>query len=1676
MAEITKINLSKFIFKRFRRLGLFLLQHKMDSPPLNIGGMEFNTFHTGTDLHTAAVNGDRLTIERILKQEGDSQTLNRGDKYGRTALAYTVFGDWFECADILVRYGASLLQVDSDKRTVFHWAAYLDKPKFIKLFLENLAPNLDCNFGDKDGRTALHYAAMQPNSKCLRLLLRRLMLDKKNLNTTDNEQMTALHWSVFYNRLENFKLLVREGAETTKRDVKGRCLLHMAVLNPDTDSARIVRILLKHNRHFSRQFDCEKHTSLHLAVANGNLELVRELCLAEESALNDLDNLSRSVLHYAVLKNDMQLINILISAGVLPHHLDNTGASVLHYAAKNNSVQIVKRFLECFKNFEDTTDKQGRTALMWAASEGSVKVLNLMLKNLSYFNIHASDEQGLTALHFACFAGHEECVKLLIANSADITQPDKLGQTPLFKACQQGHRAIIDILMNKKGSQGTSRENNGVTFTNDGHEVITKLGVMLKENGTTKGAHLFSIQEETALSQDILLNSEWSHEPSESWIDMDGRSEKGNLLTVDLGAFSGDYTSDTGKLSTKDLVKESDPKGNPLQTKDKTLKKQAKASKRLPEIHELVDDNGCTPLHFAAHAGHALVCNWLLTQGVKPGKKDVQGRTALHGAAFNGHTECMALMLTHNPELVNNRDYDGYSVLHHAAINGQLEAVKLLVSEPFQAFLNYRVYSSAWTPLDFAMAADHQDVTQFLIDNGALTIAWLQDVAADKIKKFLRCLVVRKHEATVMPLIERHKQLTKEENVKLSENDELAHRNVTHKLTSDVTCNDVIHNDINVGACDGVMKCSVTDDVITNDAITNDVTDRKKCIGSVELVKENESARESDQKTNKVQSTTYDNHQMLLARASGKTEICDNSKHVSLLDACYHGDISRVQGLLKEKVDVNYQDENGCTALHIATAQGQNAICGCLLENGAKKCLRDANGKTALHNAAIAGNTRAISLLLRHKKDFISYLDCDHKSALHYAASAGCLHAVKLLLSEESKVADSCAKPTRLTPLDCAILGHRHDVVEYMSSQGLQLSGLLDQAARVIQKIFRKWLKKKAIHGNVDQTAEKNFNNTENNLKSSETKENLFKNTGNGPKDNEQSFKNNQEQINCEYDVVKNGNCLENGEEKRRLNSNCSEKKSTKRHDSVNGKSSVIHTKFQLDSKSKVDQDSRPTDSNLINTASEGINSETDNELSSINPATQLKHSPEPMITSSQLRLSSARSSGTTLSFAQSNIEKLSRAPDSVVVASGGKDRIFQLRSNWERIALLRRKKQAALVIQKYFRKHLKNKLNDISAIKERKTGQEKLLTPNNGDLRNLRTDSREKYGMRLPSKTSITSTTEISKRKFNPPDGKSTFEQPKENDFFNSNKDWSSQNNVETSSAVPSNETTSPKRLARKTVGNRLRATSPEPNSSDKEPPCEKRQYKSTFPLLSPRSSAPSSSNRSASNPIKMTNDRRASSSPSNKCAETPISPKSSSISSNLSPNNANPLSGNRRANSSPSNKLIGSPLSPTSSNRSPGNRRANSSPGSGRVNVAPVLSKNELVNRWLSDSCVSENSSNIKNTNKGKNTQVPKNTSNSESQSRKTDPSKPPRKQTPQSARIRRDSLIKNAYGSPAVLSYNFALDTYHPLVSRRGRKNNAFPFTTSGRVRPNSMKRVEGGWIHTPDFAPGSTASDS
>lgn len=54
------------------------------------------------------------------------------------------------------------------------------------------------------------------------------------------------------------------------------------------------------------------------------------------------------------------------------------------------------------------------------------------------------------ALHAAALSGHVSTVKLLLENNAQVDATDVMKHTPLFRACEMGHKDVIQTLI--KGS------------------------------------------------------------------------------------------------------------------------------------------------------------------------------------------------------------------------------------------------------------------------------------------------------------------------------------------------------------------------------------------------------------------------------------------------------------------------------------------------------------------------------------------------------------------------------------------------------------------------------------------------------------------------------------------------------------------------------------------------------------------------------------------------------------------------------------------------------------------------------------------------------------------------------------------------------------------------------------------------------------------------------------------------------------------------------------------------------------------------------------------------------------------------------------------------------------------------------------------------------------------------
>ena len=103
---------------------------------------------------------------------------------------------------------------------------------------------------------------------------------------------------------------------------------------------------------------------------------------------------------------------------------------------------------------------------------------------------------------------------------------------------------------------------------------------------------------------------------------------------------------------------------------------------------------------------------------VDKGLKDLETAKILFlKAAENGKTKiCIQLHAVHGSELLEYKDEDGYTAIHRAAYNGHTEVIKKLIQ--FGANVTAKTNDN-WQPLHCASKWDQVDVASLLLQNGA---------------------------------------------------------------------------------------------------------------------------------------------------------------------------------------------------------------------------------------------------------------------------------------------------------------------------------------------------------------------------------------------------------------------------------------------------------------------------------------------------------------------------------------------------------------------------------------------------------------------------------------------------------------------------------------------------------------------------------------------------------------------------------------------------------------------------------------------------------------------------------------------------------------------------------------------------------------------------------------------
>ncbi|XP_074123931.1 LOW QUALITY PROTEIN: uncharacterized protein LOC141543029 [Sminthopsis crassicaudata] len=197
--------------------------------------------------------------------------------------------------------------------------------------------------------------------------------------------------------------------------------IHKAALLGDVAK---VQHLLMFGKNSVNEADREKRTCLHLACANGHLDVV-SLLIERKCELNLLDRDSRTPFMKAIQCEEDECATLLLEHGADPNLGDGSN-NALHYVAFCQSIDMAAKLLQ-YKADIEAKNKEGLTPLFFAIRARKFDMAEFLLKNGA--NVNALDGYKRTTLMIAVSMQFTEMVSLLLEYNVDHTMEDQLGRT-----------------------------------------------------------------------------------------------------------------------------------------------------------------------------------------------------------------------------------------------------------------------------------------------------------------------------------------------------------------------------------------------------------------------------------------------------------------------------------------------------------------------------------------------------------------------------------------------------------------------------------------------------------------------------------------------------------------------------------------------------------------------------------------------------------------------------------------------------------------------------------------------------------------------------------------------------------------------------------------------------------------------------------------------------------------------------------------------------------------------------------------------------------------------------------------------------------------------------------------------------------------------------------------------
>jgi ankyrin repeat protein len=165
---------------------------------------------------------------------------------------------------------------------------------------------------------------------------------------------------------------------------------------------------------------------------------------------------ARAELAKAIRVDDAHALRTALLRGADANARDELGEPVIVSAAKAKAWNSVRALAELRGTELDAANREGATALMYAALHGEMPLVRFLVSRKAQVN-----KTGWTPLHYAAANGHTEVVGFLLDHHAYIDAESPNGTTPLMMAARQAHPSTVRQLLDE-GADPTPRNQAGL--------------------------------------------------------------------------------------------------------------------------------------------------------------------------------------------------------------------------------------------------------------------------------------------------------------------------------------------------------------------------------------------------------------------------------------------------------------------------------------------------------------------------------------------------------------------------------------------------------------------------------------------------------------------------------------------------------------------------------------------------------------------------------------------------------------------------------------------------------------------------------------------------------------------------------------------------------------------------------------------------------------------------------------------------------------------------------------------------------------------------------------------------------------------------------------------------------------------------------------------------------------